>query len=107
MSDTQNAFVVEVVLIKPAAHITRQAMIDTLSAMQVAVEKKDGYIKRQVLEENGQWIDLVWWESLASAKQAAQEIESDPDLAPHFAIFADAEMTMMHLNPVMLENATS
>lgn len=100
MSDAQ---VVEVVLIKPADTVTREAMIETLSHLQKAVEKKEGYIKRQVLEENGQWIDLVWWESLAQAQQAAEEVQSDPSLAPHFAVFADAEMTMMHLHPVALK----
>lgn len=99
----KDANVVEVVLFKPQASIKREAILETLSVMQATVEAKKGFVSRQVLEnEDGQWLDLLWWESLDDALKAAEEVQHDPELAPHFAIFEGAEMTMMHLHPVQL-----
>jgi hypothetical protein len=93
----------EAVFFKPRPNIKHDTVLETSLALQKLVESKKGYLHRQLSEVDNQWLDLVWWESLELALKAAKEVESDASLAPQFAIFAEAEITMLHFSPVQLE----
>ncbi len=99
----QNAKVVEVVLFKPAPEVSEADVLKTTAMMQTKVMTMPGYIDRQLLKNSdGQWVDLVWWESMEQAQSAAEAIMGDEDLAPYMFVFDNAEMTMFHLAPVAL-----
>lgn len=93
----------EAVFFKPRPDVSHETVLATSLALQKLVTSKTGYRHRQLSEADNQWLDLVWWESLELALQAAQEVASDASLAPQFAIFAGAEMTMLHFHPIQLE----
>ena len=97
------ANIVEVVLFKTAPGISEAQVLQTASMMQSKVINMPGYIDRQLLKNaEGQWVDLVWWNSLEEAMAASDRIMQDEDLAPYMFIFENAEMAMYHLEPTAL-----
>lgn len=97
----QNAKIVEIVLFKPAPEVSEADVLKTTAMMQAKVVTMPGYIDRQLLKNSdGQWVDLVWWESLEQAQAAAEAIMGDEDLAPYMFVFDNGEMTMLHLTPM-------
>lgn len=101
-----DAKIVEVVLFKPAPEVSEADVLKITSLMQTKIVNLPGYIDRQLLKNcEGQWIDLVWWENMELAQAASDVILQDADLAPHLSLFKDAEVTMLHLEPMPLVTA--
>jgi hypothetical protein len=48
--------------------------------------KQKGYRKRELIrEEDGQYVDIVWWASIADAEAAMQHIADSPACNAYFA----------------------
>lgn len=102
----KNAKIVEVVLFKPTPEISEADVLKITSLMQSKVVNLPGYVDRQLLKNSeGQWVDLVWWENLELAQVASDMILQDAELAPHLSLFKNAEVTMLHLEPMPLTTA--
>lgn len=58
--------------------------------------KQRGFIKRELLKgKNGQWVDLVYWESQEAADQAVKNAANSPACFEYFQLMAGAD----HANP--------
>lgn len=91
----------EVVLFKANTGVSREDVIAAVAKTQPIIEGFDGFIARQLLEgEDGQWMDLVQWQSVAQAKAAAAQAQENPDLAEAFAVIDFSTMQMLHLEDV-------
>lgn len=98
-----HAKIVEVVLFRPAPDVGETDVLTTANLMQAKVRQMRGFIDRQLLKNGeGQWVDLVWWEDMAHAQAASDAIMQDAELAPYMGMFAEGEMTIMHLEPAAL-----
>ena len=93
----------EVVLFRAKTGVSRDELISAFAATQAIIENFDGFIKRTLLEgENGQWIDMVQWQSLAQAQTAAEKVMQMPELAQSFAVIDESTIQMLHLHDVAL-----
>ena len=91
----------EVVLFKANAGVSREDVISAVAKTQPIIEAFDGFIARQLLEgEDGQWMDLVQWQSLEQAKTAAAEVEQNESLAEAFSVIDFSTVQMLHLDDV-------
>lgn len=84
----QQGQVIEVVVFTPAAGYSQDDVARVLRLMHDTVQSMPGFIDRQAgVSAEGQWVDLVWWQSLELAERGSNSIMSDAELAPHFVVF--------------------
>jgi hypothetical protein len=54
--------------------------------------KQPGFIRRELLKgKDGQWVDLVYWESPEAAARAVQEAANSPVCFEYFRLMAGAD----------------
>ena len=71
------------------------------------LQSMSGYIDRELLKgEQGEWIDIVHWESMDHALAAAQAIMSAPNAGPFMAMIDETNTTMHHLEQVRVYRAS-
>ena len=62
----------------------------------------DGFIHRELsCSKDGTWTDMVQWESLAEAEEAAAEIMKSEEAMPFFGMIEESSMQFLHLSPRM------
>jgi hypothetical protein len=104
----EKANAVEVVLFKLKAGTDREQFIHEAAVVQSKITQFKGFIKRQLLEgADGQWIDLVWWESLDDHYAASKLIMQDETVMPFMMAIDESNSTMLHLTPIALESVVS
>jgi len=100
----KEAKTVEVVVFKLNDGVSREQFLSDAAITQTKIEEFDGYLDRQLLEgDDGQWTDIVWWESKESAFAAAEMIMQDESCMPFMQAINPETMQMMHLHPVTLK----
>ncbi len=56
------------------------------------LSKQRGFIKRELLKgKNDQWVDIVYWNSLEEAEQAARKAATSPVCYKYFALMVGAD----------------
>ena len=69
----------EIVLFKLKDGISDAQILEASDALQRDVQGMDGYLARRLLKTgDGQWIDVVEWESLDAAHRAAEVVMPRP-----------------------------
>ncbi|MBL8161968.1 MAG: hypothetical protein JNJ61_08280 [Anaerolineae bacterium] len=95
--------VVELVLFKLNAGVSHEAFMGAVQATQQKIAQFKGFKRRQLLHnDEGQWVDVVWWNSLDEAMQAAESFSTDPELTAFGATLDVSSINMLHLKPVQL-----
>ena len=95
---------VEVVVFKLNEGVRREQFLKHAAITQAKIEQYDGFFDRQLLEgEDGQWTDIVHWESKEAAFSAAELIMQDEACMPFMQAINPDSMQMMHLHPVALK----
>lgn len=98
MSDTP---ILEAVLFKTKDGVDEAEFITTLAGLDAELEKMSGYIRREFFkDENGQWLDFVYWRSMEEAHQAAEAIMHVPNALKLFEMLDQTSLTMLHLNQI-------
>jgi hypothetical protein len=88
----------EVVLFRAKAGISDEQVLKASSEIQRWLEGAAGYLKREVSKnEEGQWVDIVHWRTLAEAQQAAQQLMADPSAADLMSFIDPESVSMLHL----------
>lgn len=96
---------IEVVLFKTKPGYTQDQAQEALESLNRHVVKFDGFISRKLsVDEQGNWMDLVYWESKGLALKAAEEIMKVPEAAQVFEVIDDSTIQMYHFNPAMTLN---
>jgi hypothetical protein len=90
---TASNIVVEWAPFELLAGVEENAMLQASAALQSEfVSKQKGFIQRELLKGKGnQWVDLVYWESMADAEQAAKNAASSPVCYAYFQLMVTAE----------------
>jgi hypothetical protein len=97
----QRTQILEAVLFELNYGEDREAFLKNASITQTKVEQFAGYIKRHLFEnDKGQWLDLVWWESLDEAMKAGERIMQDEACVPFMQAIKSESMKMYHLKSV-------
>ena len=88
--------VLEVVRFKLKPHVSEDAILAASEAMEHSFARQQpGFIRRTLGQgDSGEWVDVVQWESLEAASEAAvRELES-PACAPFFAMIDEASIEL-------------
>lgn len=89
--------VIEQVQFRALDALADQRMAEAAWAAQAAIEQMPGFVSRQFgRAEDGGWVDLVRWQSLAHAQAAAATVGQHPDLAAFFALIDLGSVQMRH-----------
>ena len=89
--------VYEIVRYKQKDDTKDQSVIKASNALQEVVASQDGLISRKLSKSNeGEWIDVVLWESMDHAIQAAKVVNSHPVAGQFMALIDDASLAFTH-----------
>ncbi len=96
-----NTHTLEAALFRLKEGTDEDAFLKATDATNVALKRYAGFIRREVLKaDDGQWLDLIYWNSLEEALSAAEQILSDPSCHPFLEMLDMQSVTMLHLHPV-------
>jgi heme-degrading monooxygenase HmoA len=96
--------VVEVVLMRAKPHVTKTQVLEAAVGAKNDMDALPGLISRELLynDEDGQWVDVVYWESMEHAKQAIEIANQKPNILRLFSLLDDSSVQLMHLHPIKL-----
>ncbi len=93
---------IEVVIFKTKEGYSQGQAQAALERLNDLVKGYDGFISRKLsVDENGNWMDLVYWESQDLAVKAAEEVMKVPEAAEIFQVIEETSMQMHHFQPLM------
>ena len=96
---TMKANVIEVVLFNPKPGISDEQFLQAAASVELFVQTQDGYVKRELgSNEDGLWIDTVYWTDLDCAQKAAQAAMESPICQPFFGMIEETTMQMHHFS---------
>ncbi len=93
---TEGGKVLELVVFDVRAGTSPEEFLGTVDAVSSWIAEQPGFVSRSLVEDRqgGQWIDIVWWQSLKEAQAAASRAMSSESCAPMFGLI-DMESTLM------------
>lgn len=92
---------IEVVVFRAKASITPEQLQAAAQAVTPVLSAMPGFISREFgASEDGQFLDIVYWKDLASAKHAAEKVMSIPVCGEFFSLIEQSQMQFMHFNKV-------
>lgn len=90
--------ILEVVLFRAKAGVADEQVLHGSAQLQPWLEGAAGYLSRKLNKgEDGQWVDLVHWRTLAEAHQAAEQLMAEPSAAAFMAMIDPESITMLHV----------
>jgi hypothetical protein len=96
-------FVVELVLCRPKAGVTDAELRAAAEASKDDLAALPGLVRRELLlDGEGQWVDVVHWESMEHATNALKLVEGKPNVMRLFSLLDQERMQMFHLSPVLV-----
>ena len=89
--------IVEMVLFELNEGVSQAEGKKAMQALSSFVTKSPGFLGRKTsIGEDGQFLDLVYWTDLASAKTASEKVMQDESMIPHFAVIKQESMIFKH-----------
>ncbi len=96
---------IEVVIFKTKPGISQEQARKALESLNDHVKKFDGFMGRKIsVDENGHWMDLVYWESKSVALKASEEIMKVPAAIQAFEVIDESTMQLFHFDPLSAFN---
>lgn len=101
MQNTPMPQAIEMVMFKTKQHLNEQEAKITLLSVNPILQTYPGFISR-VLSKNtdGFWLDIVYWNSMEEAKDAAQEVMKNETAVKVFDAIESSTIQMFHFTPV-------
>lgn len=97
---------IEMVLFKPIDGVDNNKVITSMLSLNSIVSKFKGFVSRHFAKnENGQWLDIVYWETMEDAKHASQQIMKNKEAMNVFSIINQSETIFCHFTPIDYLNA--
>ncbi len=95
----QNGVTIEVVKFKLKEGITHAQGERKLLQLDECIKHFEGFIERNLSSnEDGEWVDIVYWETLQQALAAAEQASKDPKALESFAVIDESTIVMQHYN---------
>ena len=93
----KKATVVEMVTFRANEGVSKDQSQKALMALGDFVKTQPGFVSRKVSQsEDGEYLDLVFWVDLPSAKTAAAKAMQAEHLQEHFAVIDQQSMKFEH-----------
>ena len=93
-----NQSIVELVQFKLKSGVSEKQLEATHESINAFLQKQPGFIYRSLSQDSdNQWIDIVYWESLETAKAASDALMQDPDGQAMVALCDMDSVSMKHL----------
>jgi hypothetical protein len=64
------------------------------------LEKQPGFKSREIFKGEGEWVDIVHWETEENANSAAKNFESNPECSTFIEMVDAASVKSSHLEQV-------
>jgi len=95
----QKVGTIEIVKFKLKSGITPEEGKEKLLLLNQCVKEFDGFIERKLtVNEEGEWLDIVYWTSKDAALKAAEQVTKNPKALEAFAVIDESSMMMGHYN---------
>lgn len=92
-----SSIAVEIVHFKVKAGTNEQEFLKASAGMIQELSKLPGFLDRELLKgENGQWTDIVHWETMEHALKATDDVMRLPLCLAYFGHIDDTTLQMMH-----------
>lgn len=96
---------IEVVTFDVKAGVSKKEASRKLAGLNELVKNYEGFIKRDLsCNEDGKWVDIVYWTSKELALKAASEVASNEKAAEIFAIIDENSVKMNHYEIINSSN---
>lgn len=91
--------IVEIAQFKIASGVNEEDFLQEAGAVQKNfLEKQSGYIDRELLKDkDGQWVDILHWNSMEEAQKATEVMMSDPATQGFMQKIDPSSVKMLHL----------
>ncbi len=90
---------IEMVSFRGNPEFTIEQVQEVMTQTNSHIKEFDGFIKRTIsVNEEGEFLDIVYWESLEQAKQAAADLQQNAEIMKHFKVIDFSTVTMKHFN---------
>lgn len=90
--------ILEVVLFRAKAGVSDEQVLQGSAQIQPWLAGAPGYLKRTISkDDNGQWVDVVHWRTLAEAHQAAEKLMAEPSAVAFMTAIDPESVTMLHV----------
>ena len=92
------AKVLELVVFRLNEGVTRDQLLGTAGAVSTWIAGQPGFISRELSydAEGDRWVEVVWWQTVADARAAAERAITSESCAPMFALIDMASALMLH-----------
>ena len=88
---------VEIVLFRLNANVAESDFLGAVAAMTPDLRTAPGYLRRELLRgDDGLWVDVLHWRSLAEAQQAMEAMMAKPSMQPFMAMLDGSSLEMHH-----------
>lgn len=97
---TQKTGIVEMVQFRLREGVSEKEGIEALTQLNDCIKQFEGFISRKLSkDEEGNWLDLVYWTDKQSATAAGQKIMQAPEAQPAFKVVDKTTMLFRHYTP--------
>ena len=92
---------VEIVFFQLAEGVNEADFLTAAKGVEGWLQKAAGFRRRELNQDNaGNWVDIVYWDSLEQAQQAAAQIMEMPEGQLFGSKIAGETIKMYHMHPV-------
>lgn len=100
----KNSGIYELAIGKVKPGTSREAYLQAAVAVEVDLHRMPGFRSRRLLAgADGLWVDLVEWDSLEEALQAAEAFTNEPSAQPMIAMLDADTIRMYHLETMYVD----
>jgi len=93
----ETANTIEMVLFQTNEGISTEQGKEAMKGLAEFISIQPGFVARKTsIAEDGQFLDLVFWTDLASAKAASERAMKNEALLKHFSVIDEKGMTFKH-----------
>ncbi len=92
-------YAIEVVLFEANPNYSKEEVKTALISLNNIIKLYDGFIDRTTAcNEQGNYIDLLYWTDIEAAKKAGEDIMKNPEVVAIFEVIKPESMQMYHLD---------
>ena len=89
--------IIEMVLFKTNKGVNQETTKKAMTELNDFLSNQKGFVSRKTsVSEDGQYLDLVFWTDLSSAKSASEKAMQNPKAMEAFSVINQKQMTFKH-----------
>jgi hypothetical protein len=98
-----NGLIAEIHIARLKAGVSESAFLKVAEAIMPDVIAMDGFVSRQLLKSaDGQWVEMIYWRSMADAERAAKAFEALPSGQAMIDVVDLTSLTVLFAEPMLV-----